>query len=286
MATKHIHWFPGHMVKALREIETKAKYIDVFIELLDARAPRSSKNPYLGQISPQKPRLLVLTKSDLAVSKEVAEWVKTLKKDNQAVIACNLASHASRKLILKALRPFYEQKKAKDQNRGLKPQPLRALVVGIPNVGKSTLINCLVGRRSAKAANRPGLTRGQQWVKVSPEFELVDTPGILPPNYDDQTSALHLAMIGTIPSHILPSDRIQKAIFEFLIKKHPDYLMKRYDLTNDELASLPELYLGIAKRRGLLQNAEYDLASAGTVLQNEFRLGILGPIVLDEIEDA
>lgn len=283
---KNIHWFPGHMSKALREIETKSKYIDVLIELLDARAPLSSKNPYLGEISRQKPRLFVLTKSDMAVSQEVEEWLKFLQNENHAVVAVNLASSESRRILLKAIRPFYEQKMDKDQKRGLKPQPLRALVVGIPNVGKSTLINRLMGRKSAKAANRPGLTRGQQWVKISPELELVDTPGILPPNYDDPKSALHLAMIGTIPSHILPNEQVQDAIVNFLTKKHPNYLISRYDLTPEDLISSSSIYLGIAKRRGLLQNGDYDLESAGTILQNEFRLGILGPVVLDEITDA
>ena len=286
MPINSIHWFPGHMAKALREVEAKVKYIDVIIELLDARAPNSSLNPYLNKISPQKPRLIILAKKDLADEKKAQKWLRFYQTQGYRVLMSNLQDRTSKKDILNALQPLYEAKMVKSAKRGLKPQPLRALIVGIPNVGKSTLINLLVGHKSAKAANKPGLTRGQQWVKVGSQLELIDTPGILPANYENQLVALRLSMIGTIPETILPNDRIQTAIIDFLVKTYPQYLIDRYDLKQQQLISHEDILSGIAERRGLLISGELNLIEAGNLLQKEFRSGILGPLVLDEIEDA
>jgi len=286
MPINSIHWFPGHMAKALREVEAKVKHIDVIIELLDARAPGSSLNPYLNKISPQKPRLFVLTKKDLADLNRVQKWQDYYQQQGYQVLLSNLNLRESKKDILHALKPIYEAKTRAGASRGLKPQPLRALIIGIPNVGKSTLINLLVGRKSAKAANKPGLTRGQQWIKVDNQLELIDTPGILPANYENQTIALHLSMIGTIPESILPNDRIQTAIIDFLVQNYSQYLLKRYDLLPSNLANSEKILEGIASRRGLLINGELNLVEAGNLLQKEFRSGILGPVVLDDIPDA
>lgn len=227
-----IHWFPGHMAKATREIEDRVKLVDLIIELRDARAPMSTANPLIGAIK-NKPHLIVLTKIDMADPRKTEKWVQALKGDNQECIALNLTQFNSYQQIVSISKKLLEEKMKKEQAKGLKPRPVRAMVVGIPNVGKSTLINRLAKRKATITGDKPGVTKSQQIIKVERDFELFDTPGILWPRFDDRDVAMHIALCGSIKSTILPHDEIFIYAMEFLQNNYPQYLRERYQLEID-----------------------------------------------------
>ncbi|MFA7032558.1 MAG: ribosome biogenesis GTPase YlqF, partial [Bacilli bacterium] len=202
--SNQIHWFPGHMNKALKEIGEKIKIIDVVIELFDARAPLSSVNPQLEEAIKNKKRLVVLTKADLADPTMTKKWEEELKKHYDLLLTLDLTKASACSAIEKAVSLLGQEKWAKDRKRGMKPQPIRTMIIGIPNVGKSSLINRLAKRKAAGVQNKPGYTRGEQWIKVNNNFLLLDTPGILPMNYDDRRKATNLALIGSVRDDILP----------------------------------------------------------------------------------
>lgn len=229
---KNIQWYPGHMAKATREIEERVKLVDLIIELRDARAPISSANPLIGAIK-NKPHLIILTKTDMADPKETEKWVNALKNDNQECMALNLTQFNSYQQIVSISKKLLAEKMKKEQARGLKPRPVRAMVVGIPNVGKSTLINRLAKRKATITGDKPGVTKAQQIIKVASDFELFDTPGILWPKFDDRDVAMHIALCGSIKSTILPHDEIYIYAMEFLQTYYPHYLKERYQLEID-----------------------------------------------------
>ena len=227
---KDIHWFPGHMAKATREIEERVKLVDLIIELRDARAPLSTANPVIAAIK-NKPHLIVLTKIDLADPKQTEGWLKLLNNGHQKAIALNLTQFNSYAQIVNIAKELLKDKMEKEKARGLKPRPVRALVVGIPNVGKSTLINRLAKRKATITGDRPGVTKAQQIIKVSKDFELFDTPGILWPKFEDREVAMHIALVGSIKSTILPHDEIYIFALEYLSTYYPEYLKERYQLS-------------------------------------------------------
>jgi len=229
---KNIQWFPGHMAKATREIEERVKLVDLIIELRDARAPISTANPLIGAIK-NKPHLIILTKIDLADPKETDKWVQALKNDNQECMALNLTQFNAYQQIVNISKKLLADKMKKEQARGLKPRPVRAMVVGIPNVGKSTLINRLAKRKATITGDKPGVTKAQQIIKVDRDFELFDTPGILWPKFDDRDVAMHIALCGSIKSTILPHDEIYIYAMEYLQNNYPHYLKERYQLEID-----------------------------------------------------
>lgn len=282
MQQKNIHWFPGHMQKATKEINEKLKIIDVIIELLDARAPLASRNEVLLNLTKNKKRLVVLTKCDLADDKMTRLWIEYFKK--QGVFVATLDQ--SNKKLLESLKisigELGTEKQEKLMKKGMKPQPIRAMIVGIPNVGKSTLINRISQRRAASVQNTPGHTKAQQWIKVNKDFELLDTPGILPPNYSNPTNAINLALLGSIKETILPLDELGDKLLDFLKGNYADFLKARFQIEFENDEENYEILTKIAQRRGLITNKEFDIGRANAVVLKEFKEGLIGKISLEK----
>ena len=276
-----IHWFPGHMKKALNEIEAKIKLVDVVIEILDARAPLSSINPDFEKRIASKKKLIVLSKYDLADEEVTKKWAAHFKKDGQAVLVLNLNEPKATQMISNEVNKLGEEKRKKDAARGMKPQPIKCMIIGVPNVGKSSLINRLAKRTAAGVQNKPGYTRGEQYIKVNKDFILLDTPGVLPMNYEDKQKATNLALLGSIREDILPNDELARFLVKFLSKSYPNALVSRFDIA--DLTDPEQVFLEIAKKRGLLTSGQYDLGKAHFLLIKEFKEGKLGRISLESI---
>lgn len=279
---QQIHWFPGHMKKAQNDIQDKIKIVDLVIELLDARIPLSSRNPKLYKLSENKNRLVVLTKNDLADPAITNKWIEYFKSSGFEAIFADLNKDNEIKKIIKQAEKLGENKNTKLVAKGMKPQPIRAMIIGIPNVGKSTLINKLAKRNAASVQNKPGHTKSQQWIKVSDKFELLDTPGILPSNYDDKKTALNLALVGSINDVILPIEEIASYALEYLKSNYPNNLKKRFEYLDLNLSS-EETFALIAKRRGYFVKDGLDLYKTQKVFLNELKNGILGQISFETI---
>lgn len=279
---KQIHWYPGHMKKAQIEVESKLKIVDLVIELLDARIPLSSRNQTLFKMTKSKTRLVVLTKVDLADEKITKEWTNYFKNEGFACIFANLNKDSDVKNIIKSAEKLCESKNEKLISKGMKPQPIRAMVIGIPNVGKSTLINKISKRNAASVQNKPGHTKSQQWIKVSDKFELLDTPGILSPSYDSEEVKINLALVGSISQEILPNDELAKIVFTFLSKNYSDLLLKRFPYLHLE-EDIEESFIKIAKKRGYLCKGGEDIDKTHKVFLNEVKNGVLGQISFERI---
>ena len=280
---QQIHWFPGHMNKALNEVENKVKLVDVIIELFDARAPISSINENLGKITANKKKLVVLTKTDLADPVQTKKWMEVLAKQFDAILSIDLKSSNAESLLSKAVISLGKDKWAKEMAKGMKPQPIRTMIIGIPNVGKSSLINRLAKRKAAGVQNKPGYTRGEQWIKVNKDFLLLDTPGILPMSYENPKKAANLALIGAIREDILPNEQLGEILINFLKAHYPDALKARFDIEiiSDRLTVLNQ----ISERRKIVNsNGENDLLRAEALLLKEFKDGLLGKITLEWYE--
>ena len=280
---QQIHWFPGHMNKALNEVENKVKLVDVIIELFDARAPIASINENLEKITTNKKKLIVLTKIDLADPEQNKNWVNYLKSKYDAVISLDLKKGNAENILSKAVVELGKEKHAKEIARGMKPQPIRAMIIGIPNVGKSSLINRLAKRKAAGVQNKPGYTRGEQWISVNKDFLLLDTPGILPMSYENQKKAANLALIGAIREDILPNEVLGEYLLKLLKEHYPDSLSSRFDIKEigDRLTVLKQ----IAERRKIVNSVgESDLIRAESLLLKEFKDGLLGNITLEWYE--
>lgn len=277
--SKNIHWFPGHMKKAQNEIIEKLKLVDCVIELLDARIPFSSRNDFLYKISSNKKRFIVLTKSDLADPFINIKWINFFKDNGYPCIFANLNNQSDVKKIILETEKLGKEKQDKQISKGMKPQPIRAMIFGIPNVGKSTLINKMAKRKAASVMNKPGHTKSQQWIKVSNKFELLDTPGILQTNYEDKNKAINLALTGSINENILPDEELSNYLLNYLKNEYSNLLIKRYDI---ELSDNENMLLQIAKKRGLLENGKPSLLKASKLLLNEFKNGIIGQISLEK----
>lgn len=278
-----IQWFPGHMNKAKREVSEKLKYVDIVFELVDARLPQSSRNPLLGQIIQHKPRLLILNKADLADSQETKKWLDFYHKQGISAIAINAKEDNAKKILLKASQTVLKEKRERDKARGIKERAIRGMVLGIPNVGKSTLLNRLVGKKIAATGNKPGVTKGQQWLKITGSLELLDTPGILWPKFEDPKVAQTLAVSGAIKDQLLHLDDLALFALEFLGKNYPESLKNRYGFTEEILADTPvNQLLFLTKNRGFKD--DYD--KGANLLLQEIRNGKLGPITFDRIEET
>ena len=281
MPANNVHWFPGHMKKALVEIEEKIKLVDVVIELFDARAPLSSQNPYLEKALTKKKKLVLMTKSDLADPNETKLWSEKLKSKYDYLLVMNLTENKIGDALNKAIFELGKAKRQKEISRGMKPQPIKTMIVGIPNVGKSSLINKLAKRKAAGVQNKPGFTRGEQFIKVNQDFILLDTPGILPMNYDDQAKSINLALIGCVKEDILPNHILVESLLKILKKNYPSSLKERYDI--EEITTPEEVLKQIADRRKLVDsNGQLDLVRAESLLLKEFKDGKLGRITLEK----
>lgn len=273
----NIQWYPGHMTKALRQMKDDLKLIDLVIELIDARVPVSSRNPDIDQLAQGKARMVILNKADLADAKNNQEWVDFLEE--KGVICIPLDSRVNKGMdqIRNKCREACKEKIERDLKRGIKNRPVRAMIVGIPNVGKSTFINSFAGKSSAKTGNKPGVTKGQQWIRIDKQLELLDTPGILWPKFEDQTVGLHLAAIGSINDEILSRDELCMFILDYMKENNPDRLTERYGGCTLE---------AVADRLGCLaKGGEPDLDRASKLFIDDFRAGRLGKISLERVEE-
>ena len=279
---KQIHWYPGHMKKAQIEVQEKLKLVDVIVELLDARIPVSSRNETLYKITKDKLRLVVLTKTDLADQKETLKWINSFEKQGFSALFADLNKPSDIKNIVREVEKLGENKNQKYLAKGMKPQPVRAMIIGIPNVGKSTLINKISGRHAASVQNKPGHTKSQQWIKVSNQFELLDTPGILPPSYKDPKEAVNLALVGSISSEILPNDELARIAFNYIKEYYPDNLKSRFEYV-DLSKDVDECFREIAYKRGYLTKGGQDIEKAYKVFLNEVKNGLLGQITFERI---
>ena len=280
MPSNNVHWFPGHMKKALAEIEDRIKLVDVVIELFDARSPLSSINENLEKVTINKKKLIVLTKIDLADQEQSKKWLEELRKKYDSVIALDLKKNGAESILSKAVVDLGKDKWAKEIAKGMKPQPIRAMIIGIPNVGKSSLINRLAKRKAAGVQNKPGFTRGEQWIKVNKDFLLLDTPGILPMNYENPKKAANLALIGAIREEILPNERLGEMLLSFLKEHYPDSLLARFDVK--EITDRITVLNQIAERRKIVNSVgKNDILRAEALLLKEFKDGLLGNITLE-----
>lgn len=279
----NIQWFPGHMMKTLRMIEASLKEVDVIIELLDARIPASSKNPELAELTSRKPRLLLLNKSDLADAGATARWIAYYKNNGYGAVAVSSKEQKLRKLCVEACSSLVKEKLERQSERGAVKTKLRAMVVGIPNVGKSTFINNISGKASTKTEDRPGVTRGKQWISL-PEIELLDMPGVLWRKFEDMNSALKLSFTGAIKDDVLDVEEIACCLLGELKDRYFIRLAERYKLTKEEMPEKNyELLEQIAKKRGMLiSKGEYDTLRAANMLLDELRGGKLGRITFEE----
>ena len=277
-------WYPGHMTKAKRMMQENIKLIDLIIELVDARIPMSSRNPDIDELGKGKSRIILLNKSDLADARLNQEWDSFFKEKGYFVQQLNAKTGAGIKNIQALVQESCKEKIERDRKRGIINRPVRAMVVGIPNVGKSTFINSFAGKACAKTGNKPGVTKGKQWIRLNKNLELLDTPGILWPKFEDQKIGERLALIGSINDEILHVDELAVALIRNLKNSYLDLLEKRYDITIDEDAY--DTLKKIAIARKCLQKGELpDVDRASSMLLEDFRSGKLGRITLERPEE-
>jgi ribosome biogenesis GTPase A len=284
-----IQWFPGHMTRAKRQIQDKLKLIDIAIELLDARIPLSSRNPMIDEILMQKPRLIMLNKSDLADPNVTKEWVQYFAEQDIEALPIDASTGYQVKEIPVRAKVVLKAKIDAQIRKGMNPRAIRALIVGIPNVGKSTLINRMAGRHIAATGDKPGVTKGQQWIKTGGGMELLDTPGILWPKFEDQEVGYKLAMIGSIKDQLLGLEDVAFHTIRYMLKEYANDLKERYDLDsvpafNADLESdaVVEVMEQIGRRRGCLQSGgTVNLEKASMVILRDLRGGKLGRISLE-----
>ena len=279
---KNVHYFPGHMAKALREMAPFVKNADIVVEVADARAPFSTRNPMLNELIGSKPHLIVLSKNDKADTLVTARWIAKYNQEGITCFASNLKGEKVFKVLNEMSEPLVLKKREKEKKLGMKKQPLKLLIVGIPNVGKSTLINNLAGKRVARAANTPGVTRSEQWIKLSGDFVLLDTPGILPMNYEGPLTARRLAILGSIKEDVLPLDELYRFLFVFLRENYKNCLQNRYGIEDLSKLEAEEVLEIVAKNRGyLLKNGAFDTIKATSSIFKDFQEGHFGKISLE-----
>lgn len=282
----NIQWYPGHMTKTRRQIEADLKQVDAVCEILDARIPIASRNPDIDSICGNKPRIVLLNRMDLADSEATKRWIAYFREKGIAAVATDCKSRKGIASFQPAVRSVLKEKIERNAAKGMN-RPLRVMIVGIPNVGKSTLINQISGRKGAKAENRPGVTRGKQWVTVDPGLLLLDTPGILWPKFEDPNVGMMLAYTGAVKENVIDIEELACYLMELLNKRYPEVLQERYHIDTD--AGLPgyELLEAAGKKRGyLLSRGEINTERMAKVLLDEYRSGKLGCFTFEMPEDV
>lgn len=279
-----VQWFPGHMAKALREMEDRVKLVDLIIILIDSRIPYSSINPELINLFKNKKVLYLFTKKDKADPLMTSKWLAKYSSDGSMAISIDARSNKCIKDITKCVDIIMADKRKKDQSRGLKIRPVKTMIVGIPNVGKSTLINTLVNKKVASVGDRPGVTKSQQWIRLNDSFELLDTPGVLWPKFEDPTVGFNLAISGAINDDILPLDDVCLYFIDFLAKHYPNSLENRYHITldlNDPNYSNHKVLEDIGRSLHFMIKDEVDIDKTSRYLLQNYRNDLLGHITLD-----
>ena len=279
----NVQWYPGHMTKAKRPMQEDLKLIDLIIELVDARVPLSSRNPDIDQLGQNKSRLILLNKADLADERQNEAWKEYFQSKGFHVVKVDSRNGAGMKTIQNVIQEACKEKIERDRRRGIKNRPIRAMVAGIPNVGKSTFINTFAGKACAKTGNRPGVTKGKQWIRLNKNVELLDTPGILWPKFEDQEVGIRLAFVGSIKDDILNMEELALKLIDYLKERYTGLLEKRYGIS--EAGNAVEILGDIAKARGCLKKGEeLDYTKASGLLFDDFRGGKIGRITLEWAE--
>ena len=282
----NIQWYPGHMTKTRRQIESDLKQVDAVCEIVDARIPMSSRNPDIDSICGNKPRIIVLNRMDLADPEATKRWSAYFKSKGMAVVITDCKSRKGISSFEPAVRSVLKEKLERDAAKGMH-RPMRVMIVGIPNVGKSTLINQISGRKGAKAENRPGVTRGKQWVSVNSSLLLLDTPGILWPKFDDPNVGMMLAYTGAVKDGILDIEELACLLIQLLHRRYPEALKERYGIDVQEDIPGYELLQMAGRKRGfLVSGGEINTERMAKVLVDEFRSGKLGLFTLEEPEET
>lgn len=280
-----LQWYPGHMTKSIRQLQEDMKLIDLLIEIVDARIPVSSRNPDIEKMCQGKSRIIILNKADLADEKENQAWLRYFSEHGEYPIL----SDARRKATLKRLMPLVNsacrEKIERNKRRGIKNRPLRAMVAGIPNVGKSTFINSFAGSASAKTGNKPGVTRGKQWIRMNKDLELLDTPGLLWPKFEDERTGENIALIGSMNDENLIPEEMACLLIGRVRGEYPGFLSKRYEVPEEGTDA--EILEQIAVKRGCIQKGgAADDARAGKLLLDDFRSGKIGRITLEKVRNS
>jgi len=277
----NINWYPGHMKKTKESIQNNLKLVDVIFELIDARIPYSSRNPMIDMIVGDKARVIILNKSDLADSKVNIIWQDFFNKSSIPSVLIDALKGKGIDKLISLSNEVTSEKRLAYAKKGVKNLPIRAMIIGIPNVGKSTLINTLTERRGAKTGNKPGITKSNQWIKTKGNLELLDTPGILWPKFEDQQVGLNLAFTGAIKDEILDVETLALRFIEDMIKIYPELLIDRYKVNLEDKTAL-EILDSIGRIRGcIVKGGEIDYTKAGNIILDDFRKGNMGRITLE-----
>lgn len=277
----NINWYPGHMAKTKREIKEKIDLIDIVFEVVDARIPYSSKNKEIEEMTKGKPRVIVMTKIDLCDSGKTNKWIKYYEDKDYIVIPIDLINNPNTKIIFDKIKPLVDEINSKRKSKGLKERKARILIMGVPNVGKSTLINRLVGRKATNVGNRPGVTKNLEWIRINDKVELLDTPGILWPKLDEEEVAYNLASMTAIKEEVLDSEDIAIYIIKKLLSDYPDNIINRYSLTKIE--DIVDILDEIGKKIGAFRNSETDYDRVYKRVIKDLQDGYLGKITFDNI---
>lgn len=274
-----LNWYPGHMAKTKREIKEKIDLIDIVYEVIDARIPKSSKNKDIADLIKDKPRILIMSKVDLCDLSKTQKWITYYENMGYTVIPLDLLNNPNLQKIFEETNKIMTVLNEKREKKGLKPRKVRALILGIPNVGKSTLINRLVGKKATNVGNKPGITKQLEWIRINNQIELLDTPGILWPKLDDEEVALNLASMTAIKEEILDLEAVSIHIINKMQKDYPDNLKNRYGITNEN--DIIDIYDKIAKKIGAIKNKETDYEKVYATIIKDLRDGYLGKITFD-----
>lgn len=280
----NVQWYPGHMTKARRQMQEDIRLIDLIIELVDARVPLSSRNPDIDELGKNKARMILLNKSDLADERQNEAWKEYFSSAGFHVVKVNSRSGAGMKNIQDTIQEACREKIERDRRRGIKNRPIRAMVVGIPNVGKSTFINTFAGKACARTGNKPGVTKGKQWIRLNKGVELLDTPGILWPKFEDEDVGIRLAFIGSIKDDILNLEELSLLLIRYLQGHYAGALQARYGVEED--GEPLKILEDIARARGCIRRGEeLDYGKGSALLVDDFRSGRLGRITLEWVQE-
>lgn len=279
-----VNWFPGHMTKALRNIKEAIQLVDILIETCDARIPKSSRNPELAKIAPHKPRLIVYNKADLADPEQTKRWLQQQEGETLS-LSMNALKKEGVSSLLKACRELCQEKIERAENRGRMNRPIRAMLVGIPNTGKSTLINAMSGKKAAHTSDRPGVTRAPQWIRTE-QLEWMDMPGVLWPKLGTQEAMLNLAATGAVKDDVLDIEEIAYLLMQKLCILYPQAMLERFSLQREDLLQAPyDLFCALARKRGcILSGGRLDLRRFSILFVDEFRAGKMGRMTLEQVE--